>query len=144
MMSASRPTRVLWTLADGVCRQNFGAKRGIQPTNIGKNDETWRFKWFKLQKNDVNLSIQHTTRKTTVGIQAANREIWDTNSNMAMSPDFRLSERLVPNIRSSVLGHGPFMCVVVDTAGLPSSLRNALQRTGKRKTMPVPAEWLGH
>ena len=75
MMSASRPTRVLWTLADGVCRQNFGAKRG--PTNIGKNDETWRFKWFKLQKNDVNLSIQHTTRKTTVGIQAANREIRD-------------------------------------------------------------------
>ena len=99
---------------------------------------------IQTAKNDVNLSIQHTTRKTTVGIQAANREIRDTNSNMAMSPDFRLSERLVPNIRSSVLGHGPFMCVVVDTAGLPSSLRNALQRTGKRKTMPVPAEWLGH
>ena len=43
---------------------------------------------IQTAKNDVNLSIQHTTRKTTVGIQAANREIWDTNSNMAMSPDF--------------------------------------------------------
>ena len=91
---------------------------------------------IQTAKNDVNLSIQHTTRKTTVGIQAANREIWDTNSNMAMSPDFRLSQRLVPNIRSSVLGHGPFMCVVVDTAGLPSSLRNARAKERRCQCQP--------